>query len=241
MQKYYNNILCVGDSHASKSYTQKSWPYWISGVKETLSSPGAGIEIGVQKLALKLSQDKFDFVIFQTSHNMRLSAGMNYNGKNDTTKELDWRWEDHGCKVDNHFIMGLNRENNVKAMRKYHGIRKTEFYNGFNKWYLKYQGDNEYETKIKYLQHICSVQQLCKAYDIPCAIFNWHTLPQSQSKLYSAWNKVIDHSCIVSTSVEQWYIDTDFDLGKNTVDGYHLTEEGSRLLVQDYLEPAIFK
>jgi len=57
-QENQHKILCVGDSHASTAFTHKPWPYWLDGNIDVLCSPGAGIEIGVQKLALQLSKEK---------------------------------------------------------------------------------------------------------------------------------------------------------------------------------------
>ena len=238
----YNNILCVGDSHASTAFTRKPWPYWLEGNKDVLCSPGAGIEIGVQKLALQLSKKQYDLVIFQAPHNMRLSVGMNYDESNDNSGiEKTYPWQQHGNKVDDEFIMSLNPSNNVGAMKKFHGkdFGKVKIYKNFNEWFLRYQADNNYETTIKYVTHLFTIEQLCKMYNTKLITFLWHPIEGKRNELFTSWYKQLE--TLLSEAVTDWQESKGWK-GKeghceHTVDGYHLDDNGSRTFVQEYLKP----
>lgn len=243
-QEKQHKILCVGDSHASTAFTRKPWPYWLDGNIDVLCSPGAGIEIGVQKLALQLSKEKYDLVIFQGPHNMRLSVGMNYNEADDRSGvEKTYPWQQHGNKVDDEFIMGLNPNNNIPAMAKFHGKEhfKQKIYKGFNEWFLQYQADNNYETTVKYTTHLFTVEQLCKVYNTKLVIFLWHPIEGRKNNLFTAWNKHL--TTVISTSVFEWQQSKNWiwrgGKCKNTTDGYHLNDYGNEVLVQEYLKPHI--
>ena len=68
--KSYPNrkVLCIGDSHADTGYCDKPWPYHISGDVTVKCSPGNGTQIGVEKLALELSLNKYDLVAVSYTH-----------------------------------------------------------------------------------------------------------------------------------------------------------------------------
>ena len=242
MPESYHNILCVGDSHASTAFTRKPWPHWLDGNVDVLCSPGAGIEIGVQKLALQLSKKEYDLVIFQAPHNMRLSVGMNYDEANDNSGvEKTYPWQQHGNKVDDEFIMSLNPSNNVYAMKKFHGkdFGKIKIYKNFNEWFLRYQADNNYETTVKYITHLFTVEQLCKTYNTKLVTFLWHPIEGNKNDLYNSWSKHL--TSVVPSTVTDWQESKGWK-GKeghceHTVDGYHLDDIGSRTLVQEYLKP----
>lgn len=245
MPQSYNRILCVGDSHASTAFTHKPWPYWVDGNKDVLSSPGAGIEIGVQKLALQLSKQQYDLVIFQAPHNVRLAVGMNYDPATDNSVEKNMPWQQHGCKVGDEFIQSLNPSNNVYAMKKFHGkeFGKIKEYKNYNDWYLRYQADNYYETNVKFITHLFTIEQLCKVYNTKLVTFLWHPIEGKRNELFTSWYNKLES--IVPQAVTEWQEQKEWKGKeghcKHTVDGYHLDDGGNRTLVQEYLKQHIVK
>jgi hypothetical protein len=245
--KSYTNVLCIGCSHASKKFTKRPWPYWISqsiGFNvDVLSSPGAGIQIGVDKLVLQLSKKEYDLVLFQGPHDVRLSVGMNYHSDKDSSKEKD-PWESHGNKVDAEFIMSLNPHNNVDAMKKFFGNDHSKLYQGFNNWYTRFVCDNNYETKVRYLHNLFLVQEICKRHGIKYKIFLWHKLEATPTDVFSAWYDQLDQDYIIQESVEEFLLRTKMKKDswvsdEYSVDKYHLNDKGSKLLVQDYIIPQL--
>lgn len=243
-QSYNNKILCVGDSHASTSFTDKPWPHWLTGDIDVLCSPGAGIEIGVQKLSLQLTKQKYDLVIFEAPHNMRLAVGMNYNKSYDNSGiEKTYPWQQHGNLVEDEFIMSLNPSNNVSTMKKFHSEKFSNLYKGYNDWYLRYQADNNYETTVKFAAHLFTVEQLCKSYNTKLVTFLWHPIEGKHNELYNSWYNRLES--ILPQAVTDWQEQKGWKGKegpcKNTVDGYHLDNIGSETLVQEYLNPHIPK
>ena len=255
----YNKILCVGDSHASNKFTPLPWPKQLANKLECLidvvSSPGAGTQIGVDKLILKLSKNKYDLIIFQLSHEYRNSIGMNYNSRFDTSKEND-EWEQHGNKVGEEFIMCLNPSNNVGAMKKFFSgsLMMNKLYKRFNEWYIQFVADNTYELYIKQLQQIYNIQKICADHNTPCLIFAWHPIKQKKknSPLFDSWRSMINWKDVINISAEQLMeqqgMKQPYEQYKATpvnkewsVDGYHLNDQGSKWLVENLLIPYILK
>lgn len=241
MPQSYNRILCVGDSHASTAFTRKPWPCWLEGNIDVLSAPGAGIEICVHKLALQLTKQTYDLVIFEAPHNMRLAVGMNYNEANDNSGiEKTYPWQQHGNFVGDEFVMSLNPSNNVGAMKKFHGkdFGKVKVYKDYNEWYLRYQADNNYETTVKYATHLFTVEQLCKVYNTKLVTFLWHPIEGKRNELFTSWYNRL--KTIVPQAVTEWQEHKGWKGKeghcKHTVDGYHLDDHGSKTLVQEYLK-----
>ena len=235
--KSYPNrkVLCIGDSHADTGYCDKPWPYHISGDVTVKCSPGNGTQIGVEKLALELSLNKYDLVVFQTSHELRQTIGMNYTGKSDRSRQ-EGGWDSN--LVDNVFLQGINSNNNKSAMAKFHGKKpfNKQLYDGFDNFFCMFQADNEYEVYIRQLQHIYLVQQVCKQYGVKLVLFMWHPLPKRPSVLYDAWDRLIDWDRIISPSVIEWQTINKMKPRKITVDGYHLNSETSKQLVTELLK-----
>jgi hypothetical protein len=234
--KNYPNrkVLCIGDSHADTGYCDKPWPSHISGDVTVRSSPGNGTQIGVEKLTLELAQHRYDLVVFQTSHELRQTIGMNYTGKSDRSVAQGG----YGSNlVDNVFLQGINANNNKDAMAKFHGKKNfnKQLYEGFDNFYLQYQADNDYEVYIRQLQHIYLVQQICKQYEVELVLFMWHPLPKRPSVLYDAWDRLIDWESIVTPSVLEWQTINKMKPRKVTVDGYHLNSVTSSKLVKELL------
>lgn len=243
----YNKILCVGCSHASSIFASKPWPYWLANELEceydVLASPGAGIQIGVDKLALKLSQEKYDLVVFQTPHELRLSIGMNHDPSYDKSKE-NQPWEINGNKIGEHFIMGLNPSNNVHAMNKFFGGNNLKLYKHFNRWYMQYVADNSYEINVKFLQSLWMVQSLCDQYHTPSKIFYWHGITEIKSELYNSWKRILRHEDIIEGNVVD-YLNINGMANNGAVheeysdDKYHLNDTGSSSMVKEYLLPKL--
>lgn len=256
-KKYIDKIVCVGCSHASDSYTPKSWPHWIGEhyqkEVEVLSSPGAGIQIGVDKLSLLLSKNTYHSVFFQVPHNVRLTVGMN-SEKLIKTYETDMEWKENGNIVGEEFIMSLNPSNNIGAMTKFFGVKYEKLFKGFDKWYLRYVADNTYETEVRSMHNLFLAQELCKKNNIPYYIFFWHEqLSKRKHKhLFNAWYDNIDKTRIIENSVTEFLEENNYKvlpkpfqahpvLPEWSVDGYHMNDEGSKLVVDNYVIPNVEK
>jgi hypothetical protein len=250
-----NKIICVGCSHASISFTRNPWPYWISqyfnASVEILSSPGAGIQIGVDKLSLALETNDVDFVVFQVPHNVRLSIGMNYHF-NPSDPQDQQRWQLNGNQVAEEFIMGLNPNNNINAMSRLHGEKYRKMFLRFNDWYLQFVGDNRYETDIRFLQNIFMVQEMCRLKNVPYVFFLWHDFKTDTSDrpLFKSWLDKIDFSRCPDKSIEQFLVEQKIKAPWNinrpdpvdsaySVDGYHLNDNGSKKIIYDFIAPFI--
>jgi len=246
-----DKILCIGCSHASKTYATKSWPYWIGQFYkkdvEVMSSSAAGVQIGVDKLCLKLVSKTYDSIFFQVPNNIRLSIGMNSNGIK-RNPEMSMPWERNGNTVGEEFLINLNPNNNVESMKKFFGKADEKIFEAFNKWYLKYFGDNTYETNVRLMHNIFLVQELCKVNNIPYYIFFWHDVPvkTDNSKLFNAWHDLIDWNRIVTGSVTGFlehnkYKNKSIIPNEWSVDGYHMNDLGSRLVVDNFVIPGVQK
>lgn len=256
--KYYNKILCIGDSHASKCFTPHPWPHWVGESLDceidVLCSPGAGSQIGVDKLALALSQKSYDLVIFQMSHEYRNSIGMNHSRWSDNSGETKI-WEESGNLAGDEFIMGLNPSNNVNAMSKFFGKEdfKKQIFETFNEWYIQYVADNTYELYIKQLQQMFAVQQICNKNSTSCKIFTWHPfLRKRKGMLFNGWISLIDLDHVINRSAEESLESAGMKSPYHkyeatpvhpewSVDGYHLNDQGSKWLVENLLVPDILK
>ena len=241
--KSYLKILCVGCSHASSAFTGHPWPYWIAkslnAKFDVLASPGAGIQICVDKLALKLSQAKYDLILFQTPHELRLAIGMNYDPKHDTSKE-NHPWETNGNKIGEHFVMGLNPSNNVHAMNKFFGGYNLKLYKHFNRWYNQYVADNTYEINVKFLQQIWTVQKLCEQHNTPYKIFHWHENTEINTNLYASWKKLINHEHILKGNVVDYLNENGMAImgavaSEYSTDKYHLNDIGSEKIANNFI------
>jgi len=259
MPRSYSNILCVGDSHASTKFTTHPWPYWLSQSLEcktdVLSSPGAGSQVGIDKLCLKLKDKHYDLIVFQLSHEYRNTMGMNYDMKYDTSGEKD-DWEQHGNKVGEEFLMCLNPSNNVGAMTKFFRgwSPAKKLFKRFDEWYIQYVADNNYELYVKQMQQIFTIQQICKSKNTPCIIFPWHRIKtkKKNSPLFDSWKSIIDWDLVLEDSAEKFLEDSNLKKPYSkyeatpvhedwSVDGYHLNDNGSKLLVEKMLVPSIIK
>ena len=255
----YNKILCVGDSHASNKFTPTPWPDHLAKIldceHDVLSSPGAGSQIGVDKLVLKLSNNSYDLVVFQLSHEYRNAIGMNYEQRFDKSNEND-PWDQSGNKVGEEFIMCLNPSNNVGAMKKFFRGYKAmkRLFESFNAWYIQFVADNTYELYIKQLQQIYNIQKVCADHNTPCLIFAWHPIKQKKknSPLFDSWRSMINWEDVINISAEQLMEQQEmkqpYEQYKATpvnkewsVDGYHLNDQGSKWLVENLLIPYILK
>tara|TARA_E500000178_G_C16846404_1_gene673047 strand:- start:581 stop:988 length:408 start_codon:yes stop_codon:yes gene_type:complete len=135
--------------------------------------------------------------------------------------------------------MSLNPSNNVGAMEKFHG--KAKVFKDYNEWYLQYQADNNYETTVKYVAHLFTVEQLCKMYNTKLVTFLWHPIEGKRNELFTSWYDKLE--TLVPQAVTEWQEHKGWK-GKegpceHTTDGYHLNDFGSKTLVQEYLKQYI--
>jgi hypothetical protein len=168
---------------------------------------------------------------------------MNHDPSKDTSNE-NYPWEINGNKIGEHFVMGLNPSNNVRAMNKFFGGYDLKLYKHFNRWYMQYVADNTYEINVKFLQNLWTVQSLCDQYHTPSKIFHWHEVTNIESSLYNSWKRLLRHEDILEGNVVN-YLNTNGMANNGAVheeysdDNYHLNEYGNSRLIKEYLLPQL--
>lgn len=246
-------IAAIGCSHAATgSYIDEPWPNKLSKMLNSElilgSSPGAGIGIGVDKLAFILDNHKVDYVIFQAPADLRFCIGVNskigdlaYKGGNSTFKNSLRNGNEFHT-----FIMTLVRDN-VNALSDMVDPDKRELWKKFDEIWNEYFFDNFYETRINYLKQLYHVQNLCKAHNTKYLIFTWHKFPWNETnRLFETWYNQLDMSCILKKSVIEFLLEkkmaspkSEFVYEEYALDGYHLNELGSEILAREYILPNI--
>jgi hypothetical protein len=242
-------IATSGCSHAGYSFTPNPWPVQMSKLLDAelilASSPGAGIDICVDKLAWILNNHKVDHVFFQAPSDLRMCIGVNsvlpsLQGVEGNVSENENHL--HNGNQFYSFIMTLVR-GNKRALTSMVDPGAEELWNHFDEIWNKYFLDNFYENRINFIKQLLLVENLCKSHRVNYNIFTWHDFPwDSKNELFQSWISRLDMNYVNKESVISFLKRTN-RMDKNTEnanvefssDGYHLNDLGSTVLAKEYI------
>lgn len=241
-------IAAVGCSHAY-NYSTKPWPSQLGTLLEAevilAASPGAGVGIGVDKLCYILENNKVDHVFFQAPADLRICIGMNSKVSNESLIGQGSYGVDDLRNGNQFFTFIMTLVNgNKRAFNKLIEQRTDDLWDKFDEVYKEYFFDNFYETRINFVKHLIQVQNLCTRHKVSYTMFTWHDFPwDNQNVLLQSWINQLDKRNLIPESVINFnkrhrrMTKNEFVNPAFSSDGYHLNNQASLILAQDYILP----